>query len=155
MPRRGKLKKVYELENLRLFGAICCLHRTLVRSNDINLAEYGISAVQFHTLVFIHFKGANGERVCQRDVERATGLRPSSVSSMLANLEKDGFITRSASADDARTKFIALSARGEELCEKNRELMDKCDGRIRAALTEGEQVALKSLIDKILASVTD
>lgn len=143
------------MENQRLFGAIFSVHRALVRKNDLNLAAHGISAVQFHTLVFVHIKSTRGEKVCQRDVERETGLRPSSVSSMLANLERSAFIERVSSADDARTKYITLTPLGLEICKKNKELMDKCDSQVCAALTEEEQVTLKNLLAKVQNSLVD
>lgn len=137
------------LENQRLFGAICSLHRTLIRQNDINLSVYGISAVQFHTLIFVHINTMRGCKVCQRDIERETGLRPSSVSSMLSNLERAGLIERASPQDDARTKCITLTAGGIEICKKNKEIMDKCDERIGAALSEEEQLILKKLLVKV------
>lgn len=142
-----------KVENQRIFGLICSLHRALVRNNDINLAEYGVSAVQLHALVFTKIRCSRGERVCQRDIERATGLRPSSVSAMLVNLEKGGFLTRCSSADDARTKYISLTEKGEELCERNRELMDMCDERINSSLTPEELASFRSIILKVLNSL--
>ncbi len=141
------------MEPLRLFGAICSVHRALVRSNDVNLAEYGISSVQLHTLIFIHLKEMRGENVCQRDVERETGLRPSSVSAMIGNLERSDFITRMPAEEDARTKYLALTKLGRELCNKNKQLMDKCDEQIRNALTDEEQRTLKNLLVKVLDSL--
>ncbi len=137
----------------RIFGAICSLHRALVRQNDINLSEYGISAVQFHALIYIHRNSLKGNSVCQRDIERETGLRPSSVSSMLSTLEGAGFISRTPSKDDARIKYIVLTHKGEQLCLKNKVLMDKCDEEINSALTPEELVTLHALISKILDSI--
>ena len=131
------------------------MHRALVRNNDGNLAEYGISAVQLHALVFIRLSELRGISVCQRDVERETGLRPSSVSAMLGNLERADIITRTPSKDDARTKYISLTPLGEELCIKNKELMDRCDEQVCAALTDEEQATLKRLLVKILASIEE
>ena len=141
------------MEHKRLFGAISSVHRALIRQNDFNLAGHGISAVQLHTLVFIHIKSKEGKKVCQRDVERETGLRPSSVSAMLVNLERADFITRASSEDEARTKYLALTDAGIELCKKNKELMDKCDAKVCAALTEEEQETLKNLLQKIQNSL--
>ncbi len=143
------------MKPLRLFGSICSVHRALVRNNDGNLAEYGISAVQLHALVFIRLSELRGISVCQRDVERETGLRPSSVSAMLGNLERADIITRTPSKDDARTKYISLTPLGEELCIKNKELMDRCDEQVCAALTDEEQATLKRLLVKILASIEE
>ena len=150
---RLSCRGVVILEPQRLFGAICSVHRALVRQNDVNLAEHGISAVQLHTLVFIHIMGMKGKKVCQRDVERETGLRPSSVSSMLANLERADFITRTPADSDARTKYITLNPLGLEICESNKELMDKCDEQVCAALTPEEQLTLKNLLMKVQNSL--
>lgn len=94
-----------------------------------------------------------GENVCQRDVERETGLRPSSVSAMIGNLERSDFITRMPAEEDARTKYLALTKLGRELCNKNKQLMDKCDEQIRNALTDEEQRTLKNLLVKVLDSL--
>lgn len=90
-----------------------------------------------------------GEKVCQRDVERELNLRASSVSTLLAGLTSCGYVTRAFAEGDARTKFIELTPKGEQLCLKNRELMDKCDAIIQDALTEEEQVQFKELLIKI------
>lgn len=94
-----------------------------------------------------------GEKVCQRDVERETGLRPSSVSAMIANLEKAGFLSRASSEDDGRTKYLSLLPPGLEICRRNKALMDKCDEQICSALTDEEQVTLKNLLLKIQNSI--
>ena len=89
------------------------------------------------------------KKVCQRDVERELNLRASSVSTLLAGLTSCGYVTRAFAEGDARTKFIELTPKGEQLCLKNRELMDKCDAIIQDALTEEEQVQFKELLIKI------
>ena len=93
------------------------------------------------------------QKVCQRDIERETGLRPSSVSAMLTNLEKANLIERVSSEEDARTKYIELRPAGAEICEKNKELMDKCDEQICGALSKEEQVQLKNLLSKVQKSI--
>ena len=68
---------------------------------------------------------------------------------LLAGLTSCGYVTRAFAEGDARTKFIELTPKGEQLCLKNRELMDKCDAIIQDALTEEEQVQFKELLIKI------
>jgi DNA-binding MarR family transcriptional regulator len=143
------------MENKRLFGMICCLQRKLSRQNDINLSEYGISGAGLHALIFVKKSQMRDRQVCQRDIEREVGLRPSSVSTMLANLEKNGLIKRSIDQSDARTKFITLTNQGEDLCEKNKKLMDCCDELVQSALTEEEQILLKNLLSKVLDKIDE
>jgi DNA-binding MarR family transcriptional regulator len=119
------------------------------------LSEYGISAAQLNTLIFVKKSQLKNKSVCQRDIEREIGLRPSSISSMLANLEKDGLINRVIDESDARTKFITLTKQGEELCNKNKKIMDRCDEVVQSALTEEEQVQLKCLLTKVMDKIDE
>ena len=137
------------MENRRLFGLMCYVNREMERRNSENLSSFGISGAQLQTLVYVHRCTLRGEKVCQRDVEREPNLRASSVSTLLAGLTSCGYVTRAFAEGDARTKFIELTPKGEQLCLKNRELMDKCDAIIQDALTEEEQVQFKELLIKI------
>ena len=113
------------MENRRLFGLMCYVNREMERRNSENLSSVGITGAQLQTLVFVH---------------RST---------MLAGLTSCGYITRSFAEGDNRTKFIELTEKGEDLCKRNRELMDKCDAIIQDALTDEEQVRFKELLIKI------
>ena len=130
---------------------MCYLHRQMRRDNQKLFAEYGISHVQMHTMVFIKIETDEGRSVCQKDIEKQVNLRPSATSTMLTNLEKRGFIVRTVSGDDARTKYLSLTEKGKDLCVKDKLLMDKCDGIVESALTEEEQENFKNLLLKIIA----
>ena len=137
------------MENRRLFGLMCYVNREMERRNSENLSSVGLTGAQLQALVYLHRNSLNGIKVCQRDVERELNLRASSVSALLANLTSDGYVTRNYADGNARTKFIELTEKGEKLCLKNRELMDKCDAIIQDALTEEEQMQLRELLIKI------
>lgn len=123
------------------------------RENGLLFAEYGITPVQMDALVFVMFQNKNGKNVCQKDVERYLRLRASSVSTLITALERKGFLTRTVSDGDARTKYITLTDEGMLLCNKNKILMDKCDGLVQSALTEEEQEILISFLNKIMAKI--
>ena len=139
------------MENKRLYGLLCCLHRQMHRDNHKLFSEYGISHVQMHAMVFIKYETDNGRRVCQKDIEKQVNLRPSAMSTMLTNLEKSGFIVRTVADGDARTKYVSLTDKGKDVCLKDKLLMDKCDGIVQSALTEEEQETFKTLLLKIMA----
>lgn len=145
-----KFRELTILENKRLFGLICYLNREMTRRNMATLSSFGLTGAQLQALVYVHISGAEGKRVCQRDIERELNLRASSVSSMLKNLTSCGYVTRSLSEGDARAKFIELTEKGEELCLKNRELMDSCDALVQSALSEEERASLQALLLKIM-----
>ena len=143
------------MENKRIFGLMCYLNRQLTRDNNVAFSEYGITPVQLHAMIFLVRSEKQGIRVCQRDIEKQLNLRPSSVSTLLSNLEKGGFITRTVSDGDARTKFIELTEKGKCVCRKDKLLMDECDKAIQSVLTEEEQETFKGLLTKIIEAVTE
>lgn len=134
---------------------MCKVNREMARRNSENLSALGLTGAQMQTLVFVHRNTIAGKQVCQRDVERELNLRASSVSALLANLTSSGYITREHIGGDARTKFIELTPEGEQLCLKNKELMERCDGMIQSALTEEEQFAFRTLLLKIFSHIKE
>ncbi|MCD8309015.1 MAG: MarR family winged helix-turn-helix transcriptional regulator [Clostridia bacterium] len=141
------------MENERLFGLICYIHREMERRGSVNLAETGVSGAQFQAMIFIHVSEKHGKKVCQRDIEREINLRPSSVSSLIKNLEAQGYLTRTYSTGDARQKFVELTDKGREVCLMNKEMMDKNDSIIQEVLTKEEQEELKRILLKIADSI--
>lgn len=142
------------MENKRLFGKLCYLHRQMLRENTLLMNDYGVTPVQMHALIFILKSGKEGKNVCQKDVERWVNLRPSSVSTLLTKLEKDGLIVRKICNDDARTKYLELTEKGKEVCHKDKLFMDKCDRIIESALNEEEQQTFDGLLTKIMNAIS-
>ena len=141
------------MENKKLFGLVCYLQRQMSRDNSGMFAEYGLTHVQVHLLVFIDKQSQQGERVCQKDVEKFFNSRASSVSSLLGTLEKKGFIRRTFADGDARTKYVTLTGKGKDVCRKSKQQFDRCDEVIQTALSEAEQEEFKNLLNKIIAHI--
>ena len=143
------------MENKRLFGKICYLQRQLYRESNRELAEQGITPVKLQALIYIVKNERNGNKVCQKDIEKELNLRPSSVSSLLTSLERDGFLTRTVSDGDARTKYLELTEKGRKLCKDNKLFMEKCDETVQSALSDKEQDELQKLLEKIIAKISE
>lgn len=143
------------MENKRLFGKICFIQRQLYREINKDIAEQGMTPVKLQTLIFIIKSRHSGGTVCQKDIEKALNLRPSSVSSLLKSLENEGFLIRAFQDGDARTKYIELTEKGKELCKKNKLFMEKCDVALQSALSEKEQDELQKLLEKIIANISE
>lgn len=137
------------MENKKLFGLLCYLHRQMSRENNALFADYGITPVQMQTLVFVAVHTGRGENVCQRDIEKYVNLRASSVSTLINILESNGFVSR-VTAEDARVKYVTLTKKGVAVCNKNKALMENCDAVIQSALSDEEQKTFKNLLLKII-----
>ena len=67
----------------------------------------------------------------QKAIEEAFGVKRSSTASILANLEKAGFIERSSDSDDLRKKTVSLTKKGTAAIDR----IDKVIGGVEAQLT--------------------
>ncbi len=141
------------MENKRLYGKICAIQRNLSRTNNAIMSGSGVSPIQMHTLIALHKAEYTGKNLCQKDIERLLSLRPSSVSSMLVNLERGGYIMRSCPKDNARIKIVSLTEKGRNLCINNKKTLDECDNIVMNALTPEEQDTLDYLLTKILKDI--
>lgn len=60
----------------------------------------------------------SGEDIYQKDLEKAFHMAPSSITALVKNLEKSGFIKRESVESDARLKRIVLTEKGNKFQEK-------------------------------------
>lgn len=70
----------------------------------------GLTGIQSRILSYI--AGAKDQAIFQRDIEQRFGIRRSSVTSVISNLEQNGFLLRQAVPGDARLKKLVLTEKG-------------------------------------------
>lgn len=91
----------------------------LRRKMDAFSAPFGLSGIQTRILHHLEMAEAKGTDVFQRDLEKQFAIRRSSVTSVISNLEQNGYVTRTAVSGDARLKKLTLTEKG---CEVNRSM---------------------------------
>ena len=106
--------------------------------------ELDITPQQAHTLFYIE-KHAG---LIQRELGDHFHLRNASVTSMVKNLERDGYIIRKADQESARIKRIFLTKKGEEKTNEVKEIFDKAYLQIISRLDERD-------IDAIVKGMTN
>lgn len=74
-----------------------------------------------------------GQTVYQKDIEKEFNVKRSSVTSILSNLEKSGYILRKDDEKDRRTKIIILTEKGVFLSER----MEENIARLENVISEG------------------
>lgn len=87
--------------------------------------------------------------VFQRDIEKNFGVRRSTVTIMLQNLEQKGYIRRVPVSYDARLKKIVLTEKAEKLQQRVRAEIDLFHEKMEENLTEEEKEQLFYLLGKI------
>ena len=68
-------------------------------------------------------------------------------------LEKQGLVRRWREADNRRVQQVALTAAGEALFARLREVAMRHDRRLRSNLTDKETALLAELLDKLRAGI--
>lgn len=84
------------------------VHDAVRNKPDINMQRIGM-------LLMLR---AEGDGVSQADIAEALCVKPSSVTSMLNNMEKDGVITRISDEKDKRIKRTYLTGKGIKTSEE-------------------------------------
>lgn len=124
----------------------------IIRKMDQLTSPHDCTHSQF-TIIYYIMK--NKERdVFQRDIEEEFGIRRSSVSTTLSNLEEKGYIKRSSVLKDARLKKITITSKGEEIIKVTLQIIDCFEKELISQITEEELNVFFKVLDK-LAEIAD
>lgn len=103
--------------------------------NDV-LSAHGLTATQFSALQSLAIHGEL--RVCQ--LVRSMLSTSGNMTVVLRNMERDGLIARRANPDDARSHFIRLTQRGQQVIDVVLPEFNRRMGQaIAKELDEGDQ----------------
>lgn len=108
-----------------------------------------VTDIQGRIINYLHENQGSGA-IYQRDIEKQFNIRRSTATNILARIEKNGFIRRQTSADDARMKTLILTEQARKLYPKAKEGILKAERQAAKGLTDAE-VALFFRIVEIMA----
>lgn len=89
---------------------------------------------------------AEAEGASQSDLVGATGVDRSTLAEMMARMERNGLIVRSAAEDDGRAKSVSLTHDGRRQLEAALPAMREVDKALLAAVPASRRVAFKSTL---------
>lgn len=92
---------------------------------------------------------SQSKQMTQQTLTEKLGIKPSSVSEVLAKLENAQLISRSPSQVDRRTTDIALTAQGKALAMEALEQRNKRHDEMFSCLSEDEKKQFLTLLKKI------
>ena len=116
---------------------------------DKMYVSYGITYPQSRVLVRLVEMSGKGI-VNQRDLEYALGIKASSVSSLVRNLEQKGFVRCERQPQDTRNKSVLLTEKGYELENVLAEARHKVEALLVKDLSENESEILRSSLKCIM-----
>lgn len=114
------------------------------------LAEAGGSVAAWQVLVLVRSE----QHGTQSRLAEAMGITSATLTHHLAGLEKQGLIRRWRDDENRRVQRVALTAEGEALFDRLRNVAAAHDERLRSQLTDAEAERLGELLDKLQAGVS-
>lgn len=119
---------------------------------DENLAKHNVTLEQVKVLSFLE---RNEEKISiyQKDIEKEFGIRRSSVTNILKNMEKNEFVMREIDSKDARIKKVFLTEKGRALSRSLYEHMKEMESKIVGGMEEEEKKMFLKLLKQALNNI--
>jgi DNA-binding MarR family transcriptional regulator len=111
------------------------------------IRETGLTGPQARTIGYIEANEHRG--VTARELAEISGTTAASVSSLIAGLERGGYVERTPDPDDARAKLLRVLPKGRGLTEGFDERMAEFKERMIAPLGREDRATLVRLLTTI------
>jgi DNA-binding MarR family transcriptional regulator len=129
-------------------GLFAVLHASGVLETRIEarLSEVGLSLAK---LAALHHLSEAGESLPLGQLADRLACVKSNVTQLVDRLEADGLVSRAADANDRRSRLAVLSATGREAYARGRDIQQRAERELFAALTPDESAKLHELLAKL------
>src|SRR3954454_20971224 len=101
------------------------------------LNEHGLTRASY--LVLLALRGADGQRLTQRDLMASVRRTSGTLSVRLARLERAGYVERERDPDDRRGAIVTLTDRGRARVDAARPAYEETAARLAAGLPDGDR----------------
>lgn len=129
-----------------LYDAMQRLNRYMHRSrHKVMKSKDGIHRGKMKLLALI----SENDGIIQRDLAEMLDMRPSSLTEMLSNLEKNSLIKREQDGNDRRIMHVYLTEAGKEELEEVTRVNSKLSNSIFNCLTIEEKEVMLGMINKV------
>ena len=126
-----------------------------LRRRSVALQEkLGMSGAQGNILNYILVDGRK-RPVYQKDIEKEFGLRPSTATEALKNLEAKGLICRISEKQDGRLKRIELTSKAEEIRHLITSEIAESENLLLKGITEEERRIFIEIVKKMLKNLDE
>lgn len=135
-----------------LYDALQKLNRHIHRSRHREMmVKEGIHRGQMKLLLLI----SENDGIIQRDLAEMLDMRPSSLTEMLSNLEKNSLIRREQDENDRRVMHVYLSESGKELLDEIRKANSKLPDLVFNCLTIEDKEKMLEIVNKVNNNLED
>ncbi len=130
-----------------LWDTVQALHREF----DAQLARAGGSRPVWFILLAL----CSGPVASQRELAERVGIQDATLTHHLATLEAAGVIRRFRSPENRRVHRIEITKDGVALFQRLRDAAAAFDGRMRQGVPDSEVSALRAVLKRFVANVTE
>lgn len=103
----------------------------------------------------LHFLLAQREDVFQKDLEEEFGIRPSTATELLKQMEKNGLITREAAAHDNRLKKIVLTEKALQYRQQVIDDLTALDERLIRNISKKDLQVFVKVVEKMMDNLSE
>lgn len=126
-------------------------NRLRSRSQAVH-TELGIGSAQGKVLNYVLVESVH-HSVCQKDLEKEFGLRPSTMTEMLNALEKKELIARIADEQDGRYKKIVFTEKALVMKDRIRQEVEGTEALLLQGISSEEQEEFMRIAGKMLQNL--
>lgn len=119
---------------------------------DNLFSDYDVTYPQSRVLTRLFGQLGKGN-VNQRDLEHALGIKASSVSSLVRNLENKGFITCERLPEDTRNKRVMLTDKGLELRQTLYDARNQAEALVTQGLTPEQIEVFRTCLRQVMTNL--
>jgi MarR family 2-MHQ and catechol resistance regulon transcriptional repressor len=151
-PGSDDIKKVAEQIGELNFWLCVTFSDTIMRYLEITMKKDDISPLH---LIALHCLVRTGGSLTPTHLSELMFRSKHSVTKIVDNLEKQGFIVRDFSSQDRRVTHIRVTASGLEYLKNNQKKGEKRAHQVMSCLNAAEEKRLVELADKLNNRMTD
>ena len=115
-------------------------------------SDFDVTYPQSRVLTRLFAQLGKGD-VNQRDLEHALGIKASSVSSLVRNLEQKGLITSERLPQDTRNKRIILTEKGMQLRDSLESARNQAENTIVQGLSQDQLETLRGCLRQVMTNL--
>lgn len=88
----------------------------------------------------------------QREVANLLGVDRTTMVALVDELQAKGWVDRRPQPDDRRKNIVGLTGQGRDVMERGARLIDDCERRFLAVLSEADAERLKNALHDVIAT---
>ena len=133
------------MEPLKILSPLHKAKRQIEIYLEAHIRADNVTVIEGHLLAYllVYSPASVGE------LSQMTGLKPSTMTSILDRMEERGFLERKPNPDDRRSWLVSLSPAGTELAKRMRAMVEEFEAEVLGELSDTELEGFRRVFEVI------